>query len=119
MDKKLPRAIIMRDEKVFQDIYEKGYSVADRYMVLHILPQAQSRAKVGFAAGKKLGNAVVRNHVKRMLREVYRHKKHRVREDCCIFLVGRKAAVTADLEMLHKSFRYLCKKGNIWKMASR
>ena len=71
--------------------------------------------KVAFAAGKKLGNAVTRNRVKRLLREVYRLHRHEIKDDYCLLLVGRAAAVDLKSTALEKSFYSLCKRANILK----
>ena len=59
-------------------------------------------ARVGFTATRKLGNAVVRNRVKRRLREVARRDlARRARPGCDYVLIGRPASATrpfADLE---------------------
>ena len=65
----------LKSKKEFQGVYEKGHSVVDSLAVFYILPGGNETLKIGFAVGKKVGNAVVRNHAKRMMREVFRHHK--------------------------------------------
>jgi ribonuclease P protein component len=54
----------------FDRVYRQGRSVANRYLVLYTFPRGgEDPARVGLSVGRKVGGAVERNHVKRLLRE--------------------------------------------------
>jgi ribonuclease P protein component len=54
----------------FDRVYRQGRSVANRYLVLYTFPrEGGAPARVGLSVGRKVGGAVERNHVKRLLRE--------------------------------------------------
>ena len=72
---------ILRDNRDFNAVYTKGRSYVNKNLVLHVLNDERYNGKVGFAAGKKLGCAVVRNRVKRLLRETYRLCKKNLRRE--------------------------------------
>ncbi len=111
---RLPKKSILRDKSKFQEVYRHGRSYANRYMVLYVFPADPSR-KAGFAAGKKLGNAVIRNRVKRMMRESYRLTQGKLSEDYTLLLIGRKAAVEARCNDMQSAFCQLCRRAGIWK----
>ena len=89
MNQKLNKKIVMQYNEEFQAIYKKSRVFTNRYIVMHVECNSRNRFnhRVGFAAGKKLGNAVMRNRIKRILREVYRKNKINVKADCCILLL--------------------------------
>lgn len=60
----------VKREKDFRAIFQSGTSVANRKFVLYSLPKEQSHYRAGLSVSKKLGNAVVRNRVKRKLRHI-------------------------------------------------
>lgn len=111
----LPKKIIVKENGDFQKIYRYGRSLANRNMVMYYCKAFHPVQRVAFAAGKKLGDAVIRNRVKRLLREVYRQHRHEIEDDYCLLLVGRAAAVDLTSTALEKSFYSLCKRANILK----
>ncbi len=59
----------------------------------------QEHPRFGLTVSRKVGNAVVRNRVKRWLREVLRHRKHRV-ADVDVVIIARRNAGSAGLAEL-------------------
>ena len=111
----LPRNEIIKNKRDFSRVYSMGKSFACRDMVIYILNDERCNGKVGFAAGKKLGCAVIRNRVKRLLRETYRLCKNDIRRDFAMILVGRKNLTQAKLDTAIKSFRELCRRAKLTK----
>ena len=110
---KLPKQNILRKNKQFQSVYRYGKSYANRIMVIYVLSNKDTQRKVGFAAGKRLGNAVVRNRVKRLLRETYRLNQHKLKLGFDLLLVGRKPMVDVKYKVVSKAFGDLCTKARI------
>jgi ribonuclease P protein component len=60
--------------KDFDAVYRQGRSVSTRYLTLHWFPREDDPAgepRLGIAVPKSVGNAVVRNRLKRQLRETW------------------------------------------------
>jgi len=110
---KLSKQNILRKNREFQSVYRYGKSYANRYMVLYVLSVKEPQSKVGFAAGKRLGNAVTRNRLKRLLRETYRLNQNQLKTKHNLLLVGRKSATTVKYAVVERAFKALCKKARI------
>jgi ribonuclease P protein component len=62
----------LRRRSDFAAVYQEGRAQSHRLLVVRVLPNGQTVTRFGFVAGKIVGGAVVRNAVKRRLREAAR-----------------------------------------------
>ena len=107
MEKKyaLPKSSRLGANREFQNVYNQGRSIASKYTVLYWTPVADRPGKVGFAAGKKLGNAVLRNRLKRLLREAWRLSELPVPEKFDFILVARRPLMDRGLKEAEQGLR--------------
>ena len=94
---------------IFRRLYATN-GQANGYLVLYARPNRQGINRVGITAGKKLGHAVVRNRVRRRLREVYRLHQSEMRQGWDIIMVARSRTATAPWQELNDTFHRICKK---------
>lgn len=66
------RVVRKRD---FERVFRARCSAADMRLVVYVCPNELEYSRLGLAVSKKLGNAVVRNRIKRLIREAYRLNK--------------------------------------------
>lgn len=100
----------LKSKRSFQFVYTKGHSYVDGMSVLYVLPQQEEEMKLGCAVGKKLGCAVVRNHVKRLMREVFRQHRAELKKGYHIIWMARRNIVKADFKTYEKVFLRLVKR---------
>lgn len=91
----------------FDTVYRRGHSVSSRYLVLHSFPREEDPEgppRLGLAVPRAVGSAVVRNRVKRLLREAWKSLLPSVPRGRDYVLAARsglaEAAEARDLEWL-------------------
>lgn len=97
---------------VFRRLYH-GAGFADSYLVLYARRNKLDTNRVGITVSKKLGHAVVRNRIRRRLREVYRLNEHRFQPGWDIVVVARARAIKAPFSKLTGSYLSLSEKAGI------
>ena len=112
-----PRAIMQKQHRLrksrdFTAVRREGKSWADRNLVLVARRTDGEHCRFGFSVSKRLGNAVVRNRVKRRLREAARVEVLPLVESGWDFVViARKDAADADYHRLNRSLLRLFRRG--------
>ena len=74
----------------FDRVYSNGKRVAAVSLLLIFCSSPSQTTRLGVSVGRKIGKAVVRNRVKRLLRECFRLNKHKIKKGYDILLVARK-----------------------------
>ena len=101
----LPEGERLRSGRDFKLAYSKGTACHDGGLSLHVLLLADRPGDrlVGFAVSEKVGNAVVRNRVRRRLREAFRALSPRVRTGFILVITARPATARATYQALSDS----------------
>lgn len=115
----LKRCFSLKRNKQFRQVYRKGKSVACRELVLIYAKNRSDMVHVGFSVGKKLGNSVVRNRVKRRLREAFRPNLPLLLPGFDLIVIARDAARDAPFSSLADSLRYLLRKAGLFQKPKR
>jgi ribonuclease P protein component len=116
----LPAEQRLRENRDFRLIYARGRSHADSVAVIYVLRRNGDHAnaapgrRIGFVVSKKLGDAVVRNRIKRRLREALRLRLPDLREGPFdIIFVGRTGAKGADWPAIQASVGELLRRAGM------
>ncbi len=99
--------LISLKNREFQTVYESGVSVANRNLVMYVLPNDLSDNRIGISVSKKVGNSVVRHRVKRIIRESYRLNRDNVKNGLDIVIIARKEAKEKNYQELEQSMMHL------------
>ncbi len=102
--------VSLKDNSAFRRLYHRGTSAGNRYLVIYCRRNGTDTTRLGFTVSTKLGHAVVRNRMRRRLREIYRAQEGELRSGYDIVVVARSAAVEAEFALLQRSFRSLTEK---------
>ena len=102
--------VSLKENRVFRRLYAKGKSAVGPAMVLYCRKNGGKENRLGFTVGTKLGCAVVRNRVRRRLREIYRLNEEKRRPGYDIVVVARVRAVHSRYDQLERQFLSLADK---------
>ena len=102
--------VSLKENRVFRRLYAKGKSAVAPTMVLYCRRNGRRESRLGLTTGTKLGHAVVRNKVRRRLREIYRLHEDRFAPGYDIVVVARVRAVHSSYAVLERDFLRLAKK---------
>lgn len=97
----LPRSVRIRSSRDFRRIGRRGTRFASKNFVLlecERVPNGSGAGRIGITASRRVGNAVVRNRLKRRIREWFRRRRGRGDADWVI-IVRRGAARFSAREM--------------------
>ncbi len=94
----------------FRRLYARGKSAATPYLVLYCRPNRRGENRLGYTVSVKLGHAVVRNRVRRRLREIVRLSEPVLKQGWDIVVVARGRSVNAPYRRLEASFLEACGK---------
>ena len=99
----------------FRRVYNKGKSGVSPFLVVYARPNRGEKNRLGVTVSTKLGKAVVRNRVRRRLREIYRLSQSELKQGYDIVLVARTRAVTASYHEIERAYRKSCEKLGLWE----
>ena len=114
----LPQRFRLKSKFDFGKAYRHGQSRANSYLVLYFFARRKETAvlenpRIGFSVSKKLGNAVVRNKIKRRLRAAIKPYLRLIRQDVDIIFIARKKIKGIPFSDVEKNMIYLLKKSGL------
>ena len=111
----MKRTMTVKENYEFRRIYAKGRSGVSPYLVVYVRPNRRGRNRLGVTVSTKLGHAVVRNRVRRRIREIFRLSQGKMKQGYDIIVVARTRAAHADYWELKRAFEKTCKKLGLWE----
>jgi ribonuclease P protein component len=104
----------LKRNRDFRIVFYRGKSVANRFYVLYVSRRVSGEpARVGFSVSKKVGNAVLRNRVKRLLREVMRVRAQTLPDGVDVVIIARKDAAGLGLQQVDRQVQTLLRRAGI------
>jgi len=114
---RFPKSAHLRKSGEFAQLRDEGKSFHGRLFVLSVLALPSvgelGEAKIGLITSRRVGGAVVRNRVRRRLREIVREALPHLKRGIWLALIARKSASEASYEAIRSEWVYLAKRGAI------
>ena len=97
-------AVTVKENYEFRRIYRKGKSAVSPQLVIYCQRNRRGHSRLGVSVSTKLGCAVVRNRVRRRIREIDRLNKAKMLPGYDLIVVARVRAVETDYQKLDRTY---------------
>jgi ribonuclease P protein component len=104
-----PREARLVRKSEFDEVYRAGKRRSSSHFTVFVRASGQPLSRFGFSIKKALGGAVVRNRMRRRLREMVRHHRQEIPTGWDIVIHPKSSVATAPLPMLAADFLRLVK----------
>ena len=105
----------LKKNKEFNLVYNQGKSIASKYLVLYYYNKNDTdQIKAGFSISKRIGKAVVRNKLRRRLKEIIRDEEDNLKKGYNIIFIARKPVINLDFHKIKKDVKKLFKKADLY-----
>lgn len=106
----------IKKNEEFQQVFRQGESFANRQFVIYILTKNdQDYFRIGLSVSKKIGNAVMRNQIKRYIRQSFLEMKDDLRTQRDYVIIARKPAADMSFSEVKSSLAHALRKGKAMK----
>lgn len=103
-------SVSLKENRAFRRLYSKGKFAACSTLVIYWRPNGQKHNRLGLTVSTKLGHAVVRNKIRRRLREIYRLHEEAFQKGVDLVIVARSRAPQVDYWKLDRDFEKMARK---------
>lgn len=103
-DERFPKSVRLRKRREFLGVQSRGEKISVDCLLALVLRNGLPQSRLGLTVSSKVGNAVVRNRLRRQLRELYRKRRGSLPKGLDVVLIAKASAANAPAEVLRRSF---------------
>lgn len=105
----------LRTNEDFKKVYKRGKNYWNKNLILYVKKNDLNNSRIGFSVTKKIGNSVVRNKIRRRMKEIYRLNFNNIKEGYDIIFIPKKNVVNITYQDLESAMLHLLKIGRLLK----
>jgi len=109
----MKKTISLKKNHDFRLVYNRGKSIANRLIVMFVIPNNLNFNRVGFSVSKKVGKSVIRSRVTRLLRESVRLSEDKLKTGYDIIILARSSCSDMSFTEADSAVWHLIKKHNL------
>lgn len=109
----MKRRYRVQENERFQEIRRRGRSHSEHRLVLCALPNDLPYSRFGFSVSRRIGNAVVRNRIKRRIREAVRLRMGQIQVGWDLVFIARNPIRDADFHQIDAACARLLRRASL------
>lgn len=109
----LPRPLRLSRSEDFARVRAEGQTFRSRLMLINVAANGLKHNRFGLVTGKRLGGAVTRNRIRRVLREILRESQDKLASGWDIVVVPHPSSAGQPFSTLENAFRALSEQAGL------
>lgn len=105
----------LRKNMEFKEVYKEKNNFWNRNLILYIKKNRTEDTRIGISITKKVGNAVVRNKLKRRINELNNAYIGNLKDGYDIVIIPKKNAIDLSFKDLESALKHIYKLAGVWK----
>lgn len=105
----------LRKNAEFRAVYRRGKSFSNNLLVLYVYRNRKNFNRLGISVSKKVGKSVIRNRIKRLIKESFRLNCDNFKTGYDLVFIARNASNNKDYSNISNSVKNLIKKSGLYK----
>lgn len=110
----MEKIISLKKNYQFRLVYNRGKSIANKYLVLFVLKNKVSKNRLGISISKKVDISVGRNRIRRLIKENYRFMQKELKPGYDLVIIVRQPCINADYKIINKALSDLFRKHKLY-----
>ncbi|WP_313756652.1 ribonuclease P protein component [Tissierella sp.] len=99
----------LRSNIEFRKVYSGGKNYWNRNLILYVRKNSVGNSRVGYSITKKIGNSVVRNKIRRKMKEIYRLNFNNIKSNYDLIFIPKKNVVDISYKELESAMLHILK----------
>lgn len=104
----------IRKNAEFRAVYRRGKSFSNNLLVLYIYKNKKDVNRLGISVSKKVGKSVVRNRIKRLIKECYKLNSGKLKSGYDLVFIARTAISDKNYYEIDKAIKNIFKKAGLY-----
>lgn len=109
----MKKTVSIKENREFSYLYRRGNFISSDCLIIYFRKNRFSCNRLGVTVSKKVGKAVIRNRVRRRIKECYRELEGKLPSGYDFVVVARTSAALADYNKIMSAFKYMLRKSGL------
>ncbi len=99
---------------LFRRLYSKGKVITSLDVIVYVMQNKAGSNRLGITVSTKIGSAVIRNRIRRRIKEAYRTLEDNIPTGLNIVVVARSASKNKKMPEIRETLKNLLQKNSLW-----